>query len=108
MLKGWKKNGTSPLLCPRGGGGPPVVTTLREALSEEQIISLHASQAFFRSLISYCLWVTYLPGAVQHILGSTLARPADFQHSKLQGTGVAGIYAGPLGKGLTVWGLMQV
>lgn len=54
-----------------------MLAALREALSEEQIISPSASQAFFTSLISLCLWVGCLSGATMH-LGSTSVRPADF------------------------------
>lgn len=46
-----------------------VFKALREALSEEQIISLCASQAFFRSLFLHCLFLGCLPawGSTVHL-----------------------------------------
>ena len=58
-----------------------MLAALREALPEEQIISPHEFQVFFR--LFHTVSVASLSGAVQCTLDSVPVKPADSENSKL-------------------------
>ena len=77
MLTLGERNGASVLPCPQRGVS--VLAAIREALSEEQVVSLLVSQAFFRLPFSCCLSLGCLSARSSAVyLGLYPSQPSDF------------------------------